>query len=100
LALGDGFQLLLRNSMEYLPTHYDLSDFEYLKTLQTMYLEAGRIAETTSNMERWMVFSGHHSAAMANYRAMLCLHARRELPAHDASPASVQAEALKKVKWW
>lgn len=100
LALGHEFQLLLLSSMEYLPTHYNLTDFEYLKALQTMYLEAGRIAETASNMECWMLFSGHHSAAMTNYRAMLCHHARRQLPANDASPASVRAEAFKKVKWW
>jgi hypothetical protein len=100
LGLDHEFQLLLLSSKAYLPTCYNLTDFEYLKTLQTVFLEAGQIAETTSNMECWMLFSGHHSAAMADYRAMLCHQTRGQLPAHDASPASVRAETFKKVKWW
>jgi hypothetical protein len=86
--------------MAYLPTHFNLTDFEYLKTLQTIYLEAGRMAETTSNMECWLLFSGRYAAAMESYRAALCQSAHSQLPAKDASPASVRAEALKKVKWW
>jgi hypothetical protein len=100
LALGREFQLLPLSSMAYLPTHFNLTDFEYLKTLQTIYLEAGRMAETTSNMECWLLFSGRYAAAMESYRAALCQSAHSQLPAKDTSPASVRAEALKKVKWW
>jgi hypothetical protein len=100
LALGKEFQLLLLSSMEYLPTHYNVTDFRYLETLQKTLLEAGRNAETTSNMDCRVLFSGRHSAAMANYRTALCQAAHSQLPANDASPASVRAAAFQKVKWW
>jgi hypothetical protein len=100
LALGSKFQLLLFSFIDYLPTSDNPTDFEYLKALQTIYLEAGQIAETTSNMEYWMLFSGDYSDAMANYRATLCHRVRSQLQANDASPASVRAEASMEVKWW
>lgn len=100
LALGKEFQLLLLSSREYLPTHYNVSDFHYLHTLQGVLLEAGRDAETTSNVDCWVLFSGRYSAAMASYRSELCRRARAQLPANDASAASVRAAAFRKVKWW
>jgi hypothetical protein len=100
LALGHEFQLLLLSSLRYLPTHYNVTDFEYLETLQTNLLEAGHDAETTSNIECWMLFSGRHSAAMANYRTALCQAAHSKLSANDASLASARTAAFQKVKWW
>jgi hypothetical protein len=100
LALGKEFQLLLLSAREYLPTHYNLTDFHYIDNLQTILVEAGQTAETTSNMDCWMLFSGRHSATMANYRTTLCQRAHTQLPASDASPASVRAAAFQKVKWW
>ena len=100
LALGKEFQLLLLSAREYLPIHYNLTDFHYLDNLQTVLLEAGLTAEATSNMDCWMLFSGRHSAAMVKYRTALCQRAHSQLPAHDASPASVRAAAFQKLKWW
>jgi hypothetical protein len=41
LTLGKEFQLLLLSAREYLPTHYNLTDFHYLNNLQTVLQEAG-----------------------------------------------------------
>jgi hypothetical protein len=100
LALGHEFQLLLLSSMAYLPNNYNVTDFQYLKDLQTTLLEAGRNAETTSNLGCWVLFSGRHEPAMKSYRKALCLRARGQIPANDASTASVRAAAFRKVKWW